>query len=306
MTTETICAWMLLGLTGMAAPAGGPSGRTYALIVGGITREPADRAMQDRVMRELRATLVGKAVVEPNCVTMLVPGAADGASTADNLRTAVETHARVVRPADRFIFYYLGHANAVADELRLNLPGPDITHEQLAAWLDGIRAGTQLLIFDCPYAGLAVNALARWGGVRGEGVPPLLVTSDKGKERGQDAPATGKEQGQDAHTTMRIIVCASTAKQAYATRFGLHFVPALTRAETDANHDGRISLLEAFTAAARDIERWYQQMKLLPTETPCLDDNGDGIPSERPWRYETDGADGRRAAVFFLGTVAKD
>jgi len=97
-----------------------------------------------------------------------------------------------------------------------------------------------------------------------------------------------------------VIIFATTEEQAYAPRFGLHFVPALARPESDANQDGRISVLEAFVVAAREVEKWYQQMQLLPTETPSLEDNGDGQPGERPWRYEQDGGDGRVAAGLIL------
>ena len=41
-------------------------------------------------------------------------------------------------------------------------------------------------------------------------------------------------------------------------------------------------------------------MQCLVTETPCLEDDADGVPNERPWRYQADGDDGAKAAVFFL------
>lgn len=241
---------------------------TYALIVGGIARDPNERAAEDRVVNELRTYLLDKAGVEASRVVVLVPEDSScpdsaGQSTADNINHAIDAFGAA--PEDRFVFYYVGQANAVADKLRFNLPGPDITHEDLAALLTRVKVRTQLIVLDCPCAALAAPALA--GGAR-------------------------------------VIVCASTAKQTYATRFGRHFVPALTRAENDADRDGRISVLEAFTAVARNIEQWYRERKLLPTETPGLEDNGDGVPCERPWRYEVDGEDGRRAAAFFLATTA--
>jgi len=98
----------------------------------------------------------------------------------------------------------------------------------------------------------------------------------------------------------RVLVMATTEAQVYSPRFSLHFVPALTRSQSDANHDGRVSVLEAFSATAREIEQWYRQMKLLSTETPCIEDNGDGRPSQQPWRYAQDGCDGRLAAEFVL------
>jgi hypothetical protein len=182
-------------------------------------------------------------------------------STAKEIHRIVEAFAQRARGADRFLFYYIGQANAVGGALRFNLPGPDVTQDDLAGWLAGVKAQTQLVVLDCPCAAVAAKALARPG---------------------------------------RVVVLASTETQVHGPRFSLHFVPALAREQNDTNRDGRVCVLEAFTAAAREIEQWYRQMQLLPTETPCIEDDGDGQPSERPWRHRQDGGDGRAAAEFFL------
>ncbi len=266
-TCLCVCvASFLLFVDAGAAPRA--RGGTWALIVSGISRDRGERAAEDRVVNELRAHLLDRTGVEPNRLVVLVPedsSCRDSArqSTADNIHDAVEAFAAA--PEDRFVFYYIGQANAVAGKLRFNLPGPDVTNEDLAAWLAASKARRQLVILDCPHASIAAKVLC------------------------------GRS---------RVIICASTEKQAYATRFGVHFVPALARMESDSNHDGRISLLEAFTATAREIEQWYAQRQLLPTETPCLEDDGDGVPSERPWRYEINGGDGRQAAGWFLAPLA--
>jgi hypothetical protein len=211
---------------------------------------------------DLHTYLLEKAQVKPNRLVVLVPDAnAASASTAVRIKGTISAFAAAMTPADRFLLYYIGQANAVGDTLRFNLPGPDVTHEDLAKMLAVVKAGTQLVVLDCPYAGMAARVLTRPG---------------------------------------RTLLLGSTEEQACAPRFGLHFVPALSGTQSDTNHDGRISVLEAFTAAAREIEQWYQQMQLLPTETPGIEDNGDGMPSERPWRYEQDGGDGRAAAEWVL------
>lgn len=268
----TTCFWMCMAMFVLFVGAGAAqraTGGTRALIVSGIAKDPGERAAEDRVVNELRAYLLDRAGVEPNRLVVLVPEDSScrdsaGQSTADNISHAMDALAAAA-PHDRFVFYYIGQANAVAGKLRLNLPGPDVTHEDLATWLAGVKAGEQLVVLDCPCAAVAAKLLSG---------------------------------------SSRVTVCASTEKQAYGTRFGVHFVPALTRMENDSNHDGRISLLEAFAATAREIEQWYAQRQLLPTETPCLEDDGDGVPSERPWRYEINGGDGRRAAGWFLKPFA--
>ena len=180
-TVLIVCVWHCD--TGVAGPA---TGMTHALLIGGIARDPNERAAEDRVVNGLRTYLLGKAGVEAGRVVVLVPEDSScrdsaGPSTADRIRRVIE--ALTMAPEDRFVFYYVGQANVVADKLRLNLPGPDVTHEELAALLAGVRVRTQLVVLDCPCAALAARALA--GGER-------------------------------------VILCASTAKQAYATRFGRH------------------------------------------------------------------------------------
>ena len=146
--------------------------------------------------------------------------------------------------------------------MRFNLPGPDITQNSLADWLKPIRASTILIVLDCPGAGSATKAL------------------------------TAKEG--------RIIVCACQAEQHYSTQFSRYFIPAFNDPGADSNGDDCVSVLEAFTWASKQVDDWYRQRKLLTTETPVLEDNGDGIPNERPWRYETSLADGKISSTTFL------
>ena len=96
--------------------------------------------------------------------------------------------------------------------MRINLPGPDVTHEELGAWLDRIDASESLVILDCPQAGFAIKRLT---------------------------------------SPTRIVICAARSDQPYATRFSDFFVPALTEPASDGNQDGMVSLLEAFQYACQ-------------------------------------------------------
>jgi len=250
-----------------SAPCGGPApGHTYVLLVQGISRDPADRREKEQALHALRGFWLARAGVDPRRLVMLQTSAAsskaqDTEPTAHNLRRALEAFASRIQPQDRFNCHYLGQANAVGGALRLNLPGPDITDTELADWLRGIPANRQFIVLDCPCAGLAARTLTAEG---------------------------------------RILVCAATAKQAYATRFTSALVQVLGRPATDLDGDGKLSLLEAFTATAREIEAYYRRQQILATETPSLEDNGDGVASEQPWRYQTEPGDGAGAAAFVL------
>jgi hypothetical protein len=245
---------------------GSAPGNTCVLIIKGIGRDPIDGAAKDQALKTLRVFLLERTRVDPRRLVVLDAGAAQPQAdatqpTADNIRRVLDTFASKIQLEDRFICHYIGQANAVGGRLRLNLPGPDITEKDLADWLGAVATKRQVIVLDCPCAGLAAKALTAEG---------------------------------------RIIVCGATATQTYATQFTAQLVQVLNRPPTDADGDGRISLLEAFTATAREIETWYRQQQIVATETPCLEDNGDGVPSEQPWRYKAEKGDGAGATAFLL------
>jgi hypothetical protein len=241
-------------------------GKTYALIISGINKNSKERLAKDQAVMNLRRFLIDNAGVKSDELSVLVDRESslhkDSAfSTADNLKKQIERITAVVSNNDRFIFYYTGQANIVSDTLRLNLPGPDITHKQLAGWFDGINASSMLIVLDCPGAGLAVTAV------------------------------TGRN---------RVIIGACIADQHYSTKFSEYFMPALLDKESDTDKDGRISLLEAFTSASKNVDDFYRRQALLTTETPVLEDNADGIPSRQPWKYGENNMDGLMASKFFI------
>ena len=270
---------ILLTVAGKSAIIGAPnsersreqteSKNTYALVVSGINKNPKERLAKEKAVKDLRRFLLNNAKVKPDNLRILVDSntlVIEGSknSTAENLKEQMNAFAATVTSVDRFIFYYVGQANIVADKLRFNLPGADITHEQLAEWMSRVKAASILIVLDCPGAGLAVKAMAE-----------------------QD----------------RIIIGACSADQHYSTQFSEYFVPALVDHQSDTNGDGEVSLLEAFTSASRQLDDFYRRQSLLKTETPVLEDNADGVPSRQPWRYKQDKTDGLAASKFFLSGV---
>jgi hypothetical protein len=240
--------------------------KTYALVVGGISKESQDKMNMTRAVTGLQKLLKSNPEVSDRTLTILVSDnlsaeSAFGTTTAENIRKTIETIGAAAKTDDRFIFYYIGQANIVAEKLRFNLPGADMTHEQLAQWIKEIKTSSKLIVLDCPGSGLAAKAMSGHG---------------------------------------RVVICSCTDEQRYRTRFSEYFLPALADNESDTNSDGKISILEAFTAASRQIDDWFRQNKLLTTEIPVLEDNGDGRPGKEPWRYKLDGADGLAASEFFL------
>jgi len=99
----------------------------------------------------------------------------------------------------------------------------------------------------------------------------------------------------------RVIVAATrTGSEMYATLFGGPFVEAFSTDAADTDHDGKVSILEAFEYAKKSVAASYQREGLLPTEHSILDDNGDKEGSMDPSR---DGKDGGSAAVLAIGSL---
>ncbi len=77
--------------------------------------------------------------------------------------------------------------------------------------------------------------------------------------------------------------------------------------DADADRDGRISLLEAYEYARREVARRYETEGLILTEHALLNDDGDDVGTHEPaLQPKGDGGDGIRARSFFLApaTVA--
>ncbi len=116
----------------------------------------------------------------------------------------------------------------------------------------------------------------------------------------------------------RIVITAtkSGSEQNYS-RFAEFFSRSIGSLTSDLDHDGRISILEAFLVASRSLSDWYADEGRLATEQALLDDNGDkrGTPASffrgiRAAKAPADGLqlDGKVAHRAFLslaiGTMA--
>jgi hypothetical protein len=237
----------------------------YALIVSGISKDTQDKITRALEVSELQRFLKEKNQAESETIKILAADTARNntanSSQLANIEKIMIQFESAISSMDRFVFYYTGQANVVENQLRFNLPGEDMTQDQLALLLKNIKASSILIVLDCPASGLAVKELSGTG---------------------------------------RIIICSCTEEQRYSSRLGEFFVPALSKSETDIDKDGRISVLEAFISASKQVEEWYQKKQLIITETPVLDDNGDGRASKEPWRYMLDVKDGLMSAEFFF------
>jgi hypothetical protein len=189
-------------------------------------------------------------------------------STKDNVEKAFDDLARRVAPDDRILILLIGHGSGSGAESRFNLPGPDISATELAVQLDKFPTQTVVLVNTASASGDFVPVLS--------GPNRVLITATK----------TGFERNE--------------------TVFGEFFVEAFASDGADTDKDNRVSILEAFTFARREVTRRYEDSNRLLTEHALLDDNGDGEGSTEPDAAAADGAFARAIFLDRRGVMAMD
>ncbi|HSJ25138.1 MAG TPA: hypothetical protein VK929_10740 [Longimicrobiales bacterium] len=225
------------------APAIAQDGSTHLLIVTGLSGEPRFAAQH----REWGAALVEAATqrhgVPPANVTWLAErqdlhDAVGGRATLANVEAALGRIAQRTTAADRVLVLLFGHGTWANGETLFNVVGPNLRGTALAGMLDAIPARVAV-----------VNTASSSGGFI-----------------------------QDLAAPDRVVITATrTGLERNETIFGGHFVAALTGAtEADMDNDGRVSLLEAFEYARREVAREYDRTNRLQTEHAVIDGLGDG------------------------------
>jgi hypothetical protein len=164
----------------------------------------------------------------------------------------------------------IGHGTFDGRAAKLALRGPDVSSDELAAWLKPLKR--PLVVIDSTSAsGPFLKALS--------GPDRVVVTATR----------SGREQN--------------------TARLGGYLVEALGDPAADLDKDGETSLLEAFLVASKRVESSFSEAGLLSTEHALLDDNGDGLGTAaalydglRPTRAKDAAAepDGRRANQVHL------
>ena len=183
-----------------------------------------------------------------------------GRASREAVQKALGEVARTAAPGDLVFILLIGHGGSQAGESRFNLPGPDMTAADFVPLLAALSRQEVVFVNTASASGDFVKTL-----------------SAKGRT---------------------IVTATKSAMERNQTEFPSYFVQAFTEDGADADKDQRVSVLEAFTYARREVERFYEKGHLLVTEHAVLDDNGDGTGSAAPDPATGDGAMARR---LFLG-----
>ncbi|HXT69291.1 MAG TPA: hypothetical protein VN700_06035 [Vicinamibacterales bacterium] len=254
---------LLAAALGVAASASA-EGNRYVVIVQGASGDPEYAKTHRAWVDALSATLRDRFRIEPSKLLVLAEqpkNEQEQRGTAENVRAVFTRLAKETKDQDLVFVMLIGHGTGDAAAAKFNLVGPDLTSEEWNSLLKPIPA--RIAFVDSTSSSF-----------------PFL------------AAIAGPN---------RIVITATNGyAQKYHTVFPDAFIQALLTPEADADKNGRISLLEAFTYTSALVARHYEQANRLATENAVLDDSGDG-----KGRLATaTGDDGAIAAFTYLDAVA--
>ena len=231
---------LLSALVALAAtaPAAARAQRVHVLVVSGLAGEPRYRAAFEQTAAALADSARRRwGVADSSLIvlaedTLRVRGARR--STREELGRSFVRLSQRVAPGDVLLVFLQGHGSGEGPGSRVSLPGPDATAADFAGWLAGFARQTVVFVNAASGSGDFVAALA--------GPRRVVVTATR------------------------------TAMERNETTFGAPFVRALTGSEADADKDGRVSVLEAFAVARKEVERAYEADNRMLTEHAVVSD----------------------------------
>ena len=230
-----------LGVLGALTPRATQAQRVHLVAVTGLSGEPAYRLAFEAAASTLVDTARAQWKVADSSLFVFAEDTtskrlrARGRSTRDEISRAFVALSRRVAPGDVVMVFIVGHGSGEGMDSRVSLPGPDATVADFSGWLSGFAR--QNVVF--------VNASSGSGDFVGALKAPRRV----------------------------VVTATRTALERNESRFATPFVHGLTSGEADADKDGRVSVLEAFTYAKREVARAYETDSKLLTEHAAISDS---------------------------------
>ena len=223
------CAAVVLLLAASAARAD-----IYYLNVAGLGGEPDYEQRFASLAADLdRIAKAGGA--SAHVVTL-----AGAAATREHLQQALQDVATAAKPDDVLVITLVGHGSFDGTQYKFNLPGPDVSAEQLATWCDRIAANRQLIINTTSASGGSIKALQRHDRV--------------------------------------VIAATKSGTEKNATVFARYWVEALQDPGADTDKNQIITALEAYQYASRKTASFYETEKRLATEHAVFEEGGKSAP----------------------------
>jgi Peptidase C13 family len=155
------------------------------------------------------------------------------AATRDAIQAHLRSLAGKVRRDDRVAVYLIGHGSFDGEEFKFNIPGPDLTGQDLRRLLEGLPTENQLLVSTGSASGSLADVLKKESRV-------LITGTRSGTERN-------------------------------ATRFGGDFAAAFKDPSADTDKNGSINAQEAFEFASRRVDDFYKRETRIASEHPRIE-----------------------------------
>lgn len=224
-----------------SAPKLPPDPNKFAVIISGIGGDEAYSTRFAKWGADLRAALVGRLGFAEERVTALVekPSEEEQLCSAEVVRDVFGKLRNSVKADNQVFIFFIGHGSFDGKTAVFNLMGRDLPAADYAQLIKGLQTRKVVIVNMASASGEFIKPLS--------GAGRVVITATR----------SGMEQN--------------------APRFGEHFIAALGSPEADADKNGRVSALEAFTYAAKLTGDYYEKKGLLATEHSLLDDNGDGV-----------------------------
>jgi len=245
-----------------AAPAFAQA--THLLVIVGLAGEPEHAELFQRWAATLVDSSAKLGVEKPVYLAEkpdVDPKRVTGRSSKDEIVKSFDALKQAGE--DEVVFIVLiGHGTFDGRAAKFNLPGPDMTAADFEPLLKGLKSRHIVFVNTASASGPFMPALAGHGRT-------IVTATRNGTER-------------------------------FATLFGGYFVDAFAGSDADADKNRRITVLEAFTYATREVTTAYQREGIMLTEHALLNDSGgEGIADPTP-----DGKQGKVAALLSLGSTA--
>lgn len=255
----------LLFLTlGPATVAAQTGGATHVLLITGLSAEPRFAAQ----FAKAAATVYDAAhaswhVADSSLIYLSEDPAADakrmnGKATKLAIADAFVRLSRRVHAGDVVLVVLIGHGSGEMQNSAVNVSGPDPVAADYATWLGPLAPAAVVFVNAATASGDFAKILA--------GPNRVIVTATK----------TGMEKNESV--------------------FAGYFATGLTGTESDADKDGRISIVEAFEYAKTQVAKLYESTDRLLTEHALLVDSS-GIAGRIAFGGDATSADPRIAAL---------
>ncbi len=258
---KNVVAITFAALLCAAAPAAAQA--THLAVIVGLAGEPEHAELFQR----WAATLVDAApklgvedVIYLAEKPDVDPKRITGKSTKEEIAKAFDK-LKAAGPDDVVFIVLIGHGTFDGRVAKFNVPGPDLTPAAVEPLLKSLKSRHIVFVDTASASGPFMEALA----------------------------APGRT----------IVTATRTGSERFATLFGGYFVDALAGTDADADKNRRISVLEAFNYAKREVVNAYEREGIMLTEHALLNDSGgEGIQDPTP-----EGKQGKVAAVLSLGSM---